>query len=98
MSTFFLVEPQMMAMFALQGMGFGGRAVLITLSRNVLLVVPGLVLLPLFFGATGAFAAQPAADVLSLFITAALMVPVYRKYPPSATAETVPPAEPVRQT
>jgi len=84
MCTFFIVEPQMMALFSLQGMGFGSRAMLITTSRDVLLVLPGLFILAHFFGVTGAFAAQPVADVLGAFLTAAILWRVYTRYPPSA--------------
>jgi putative MATE family efflux protein len=41
MCTFFLIEPQMMAVFSLQGMGMGGRAMLLTMSRNALFRVYG---------------------------------------------------------
>ncbi|MBI2302543.1 MAG: MATE family efflux transporter [Armatimonadetes bacterium] len=80
--TFFLVEPQMMAVFSLQGMGMGGRAMWLTVWRAVLLVVPLLFLLTRFFGVTGAYVAQPVADVLALFMAAWVMVKVYRRYPP----------------
>ncbi len=85
MCTFFLIEPQMMAVFSLQGMGMGGRAMLLTTSRNALFVVPGMLLLSSWFGVIGAFAAQPVADVLALFVAAAVLWGVYRRYPPSAT-------------
>ncbi len=86
MCTFFLVEPQMMAVFSLQGMGMGGRAMLLTLSRNAVFVVPGLFVLSSYFGVTGAFAAQPVADILALFVAGTVLWKVYRQYPPSATA------------
>lgn len=85
MCTFFLVEPQMMAVFTLQGMGMGGRAMLLTMSRNVVFVLPGLLVLPSLFGVTGAFAAQPVSDVLSLLVAGAVVWRVYRQHPPSAT-------------
>jgi putative MATE family efflux protein len=87
MSTFFLVEPQMMAMFTLQAMGFGGRAMVLTMSRNVLLVLPALVLLPRLMGAVGAYAAQPVADVLALAVAVPLLLQVYRRYHPGVAAD-----------
>jgi putative MATE family efflux protein len=86
MCTLFLIEPQMMAVFSLQGMGMGGRAMLLTMSRNAVFVLPAVLLLSSFFGVTGAFSAQPVSDVLGLFVAAAVMFRVYRRYPPSATA------------
>jgi putative MATE family efflux protein len=89
-STFFLVEPQMMAVFLFQGMGLGGRAMLLTMSRTAILVVPAILLLSSRFGVAGAFAAQPVADVLSLAIAAAVLARVYRQYPPSASLSPAP--------
>jgi len=82
MSSFFLMEPQMMAVFLFQGMGMGGRAMTLTVSRNALLVVPALFLLSAHFGVTGAFAAQPVADVLGLFVAGGMLWKAYRQYPP----------------
>jgi len=84
--TFFLVEPQMMAVFLFQGMGFGGQAMLLTLSRNAILLIPLVFLLSPWFGAAGVFAAQPVADILCLILAAALLLRAYRRYPPSADA------------
>ncbi len=83
--TLFLVEPQMMAMFALEGMGFGGRAMMLNMSRDVILVLPALLVLPRIFGILGAYGAQAVADVLSMFVTFWIMSRVYRQYPPSAS-------------
>jgi putative MATE family efflux protein len=91
--TFFLVEPQMMAVFMFQGMGKGGQAMVLTLVRNVVLVVPALFVLGWAFGVAGVFAAQAVADVLALFLAAALVVRAYRRYPPgvgSAAPGSVP--------
>jgi Na+-driven multidrug efflux pump len=65
----------------------------LTLSRNVLLVVPLLFPLAWLFGAAGVFAAQGVADVLCLFLAVVLVVQVYRRYPPgSGTAPSGIPA------
>jgi MATE family, multidrug efflux pump len=89
MCTFFLIEPQMMAVFTLQGMGMGGRAMALTLSRTAIFVLPGLFLLSSYFGVTGAFAAQPVADVAALFLSAGVLWSVYRLYRPSEAAAPV---------
>lgn len=80
--TFFLVEPQMMAVFTLQGMGMGTWAMWLTLLRSAILVLPLLFLLTARFGVVGAFATQPTADVLALVVTVVAMRQVYRRYPP----------------
>ncbi len=85
-STIFLVEPQMMAVGTFEGMGMGLRAMVLTLTRNVVLVVPALLVLTHYFGVEGAFAAQPLGDVLSLAVAGTLLWRAYRAYPPSASA------------
>jgi len=97
MATLFLVEPQMMGVASLQGMGKGLHAMLVTLVRQVGLVIPALFLLSHYYGAVGAFAAQPVADTLSAAVTAVILVSVYRRYPPSASAVR-PPAVDVEET
>ncbi|MBN1676290.1 MAG: MATE family efflux transporter [Kiritimatiellae bacterium] len=84
--TIFLVEPQMMGVFTFQGMGMGFRALVLTLSRGVLFVIPALLLLPNLFGVYGAFAAQPVSDVLALLIAGAMLLRAYRQYPATAVA------------
>ncbi len=83
MCTFFLVEPQMMAVFTLQGMGMGGRAMILTFTRTAVFVLPALYLLSARFGVVGAYAAQPVADILGLFVAAFVLGKVYRQYHPS---------------
>jgi len=79
--TIFLVEPQMMGVFTFQGMGMGFRALVLTMSRDVIFVIPALILLTDIFGVYGAFAAQPVANVLGLIIAGTMLLRVYRRYP-----------------
>ena len=80
--TIVLVEPQMMGIFTFQGMGMGTRALALTMARNVVFVVPALLALAHFFGA---FAAQPASDLLGVLIAGGMLWQVYRRYPVSAS-------------
>ena len=52
----------------------------------------GLLLLARFFGARGAFAAQPASDLLGVLIAGGMLWQVYRRYPVSASVSGQPPA------
>jgi len=78
--TLCLVQPTVMAVATLQGMGMGPQAMLLTLTRDVIFVVPGLLLLSAQFGIAGAFAARPVADVLALAVTAFYLSSVYARY------------------
>ena len=83
--TIFLVEPQMMGIFTFQGMGMGFRALVLTMARSVIFVIPALILLSDNFGVYGAFAAQPLSDVLGLLIASAMLLRTYRQYPVTAS-------------
>ncbi|MEN6404187.1 MAG: MATE family efflux transporter, partial [Armatimonadia bacterium] len=85
--TLFLVEPQMMGVASLQGMGRGLQAMMVTMVQQALLVIPALFLLAHYGGVMWAYGAQPISDVLALIVTATILVSVYRQYPPSLSAK-----------
>lgn len=55
-----------------QSIGYGGRATLLSISRQGLFLIPSLIVLPRVFGLLGLQMAQPIADaltfVLALFV------------------------------
>ena len=73
----------MMAMFTFQGMGMGFRALVLTMVRGVVLVIPALLILSRSYGVYGAFAAQPAADIGGVLVAGSMLLQVYRRYPAS---------------
>ena len=64
----------------------GLRALVLTTARNVVFVVPALLVLAHLYGARGAFAAQPASDLLGVLIAGGMLWQVYRRYPVGASA------------
>ena len=62
----------------LQSIGKAKAAAPLSVLRDVLLIVFSL-LIPVFMGVTGIFWAAPAADVLAIFVTAAVMVQVWKE-------------------
>jgi putative MATE family efflux protein len=84
-ATLFLVEPQMMGVASLQGMGKGLHAMAVTMVQQALLVIPALLLLAHYGGVMWAYAAQPISDILAVAVTASILVSVYRRYPPNRT-------------
>jgi len=52
-----------------QAVGKPGKAALLSLSRQVLILIPALFVLPRFFGLNGVLAAGPVSDILSSLIT-----------------------------
>ncbi|TFG81245.1 MAG: MATE family efflux transporter, partial [Spirochaetales bacterium] len=64
-----LIGFQIVAAGYFQASGKPKEAMLLSLSRQVLLLIPLIILLPLRFGLTGLWMAPPIADVLSALLT-----------------------------
>lgn len=73
-----------------QSIGYGVRATIIASARQGIFLIPMLLLLPRWWGLTGLELAQPAADVLTLLLTAAIVTGILRqmKQMPDALPET----------
>lgn len=64
----------------LQAIGMPVKATILSLSRDVVFLVPGVVLFTKYYGVTGMLWAAPVADVLSIILTALLVFPVYHAF------------------
>lgn len=71
--TFPLVGFQMVSSSFFQSIGMAKKAIFLSLTRQLLFLVPCLLILPRFWGATGIWASIPVADAVST-VTAALML------------------------
>ncbi len=65
----------------LQSIGKAKAAAPLSILRDALLIVFSL-LIPVFLGVTGIFWAAPIADILAIFITAAVMIRVWKELEP----------------
>ena len=63
-----LVGPPFMWITTFQGLGKGRAAMFISLSRQLLLLLPLLIVLPKFFGLNGIWMSLPIADALAFLI------------------------------
>ena len=72
-ASFPLVGGQMVISNFFQSIGMAGRATFLSLTRQLLYLLPCLLILPGFFGLSGVWYCMPTADVLAA-ITAALML------------------------
>ena len=70
---------QMVLMNAMQSMGKGMPALIISLSRQGLAFVPALVLLNMFFGFSGFIYAMAVADILSMALSVVLFLGIIVK-------------------
>ena len=67
--AYFLVGFQIIGSAMFQALGKAHAAFILSLSRQVLLLLPLVLLLPRYFGISGVWMAFPAADGLSFFLT-----------------------------
>jgi putative MATE family efflux protein len=74
-----VVGFQMVASTFFQSIGMAGKAIFMSLTRQVLILLPCLLILPSFFGIKGVWYSMPAADLLASIIAAYLLIAQYRK-------------------
>jgi putative MATE family efflux protein len=78
MRTFLLMLPvigfQIVSAGYFQAVGKPKQAMILTLSRQVLLLIPFLFVLPLFFGLDGIWYSGPASDLISALLTGAWLL------------------------
>jgi putative MATE family efflux protein len=74
-----IVGFQMVASTFFQSIGMPGKAIFMSLTRQVLFLLPCLLILPSFFGIKGVWYSMPAADLLASIIAAYLLISQYRK-------------------
>lgn len=79
----FLLFPvlgfQVVASGYFMSMGMSRQAMFLSLSRQVIFLIPSLLILPNFFGLAGVYGSMPAADFLSSIVTAILFFSAIRK-------------------
>jgi Na+-driven multidrug efflux pump len=66
---FFCIGFQIVGSALFQALGKSGPALFLSLSRQVLIFLPLLVLFPRLWGLTGVWLSFPAADILSALVT-----------------------------
>jgi putative MATE family efflux protein len=79
MVTFPIVGFQMVTVNFFQSIGLPGKAIFMSLSRQVVFLLPGLLILPSIFGVRGVWYSMPAADLLASVVAAYLLILQYRK-------------------
>ena len=74
----------MIAVSLCQALGKAGAALFLALSRQVVFLIPMILILPRIFGMTGVWFALPAADAVTFFVTFALVTLIMRNLAPIA--------------
>ncbi|MDL2209334.1 MATE family efflux transporter [Desulfovibrio sp. OttesenSCG-928-O18] len=75
---FFLVGSQIVISAFFQSMGKAPVAIFLSLSRQMVFLIPGLLVLPRFFGVDGVWISLPVADVCASVITFLILRHTYR--------------------
>lgn len=74
---FFMVFPivgfQIVSSNYFQATGKPRKALFLSLSRQVIILIPAIILLPIFFGLDGIWFSAPISDLISSFLTAGLL-------------------------
>ena len=72
-STFFVVGFHIIVTNYFQSIGRAGVSIFLSLSRQILLLIPFILLFPPIWGLTGAWMAQPASNIISAAIAIVIL-------------------------
>ncbi len=78
--AFPIVGIGMVASNFFQSIGMAGKAIFLSLSRQVLFLIPCLVVVPMFFDIKGVWMALPISDAISSVVSVVLIVGLIRKF------------------
>ena len=79
MMFFPVIGFQMVTANFFQSIGMPGKAIFMSLTRQVLFLLPCLLILPSFYGVRGIWYSMPASDLSSSLIAAYMLIVQYRK-------------------
>lgn len=79
-ATFPIVGIGMVASNFFQSIGMAGKAIFLSLSRQVLFLIPCLIVVPLFYGIEGVWLALPISDAMSSVVALVLIMGLIRKF------------------
>lgn len=74
-----LIGSQIVISNLFQSMGMPGKSIIMSLSRQVLILIPCLIILPRYFGIDGIWYSMPLSDLLSVFLGIILIIPQVKK-------------------
>lgn len=74
MSMFWMVGFQIVATTFFQSIGRAGKSIFLSLTRQVLFLIPMILILPRIYGIEGIWMSFPASDILAFIVTLILVV------------------------
>ncbi len=75
-----LIGMQMVTTNFFQSIGKAHRSIFLSLTRQLLFLIPMLLILPRFYGVEGVWLAMPVSDALSCLVAGTMLVTQYRKF------------------
>lgn len=79
-AVFPIVGFQMVATNFFLSIGMSKKAIFLSLTRQMLFLIPCLIILPRFFGTLGVWISMPVADTIATVVTALVLVNQFRKF------------------
>jgi Na+-driven multidrug efflux pump len=79
-TAFPIVGFQIVVSNFFQSIDMANKAIFLSLSRQVLFLIPCLIVVPGYFGIKGVWMAMPISDAIATLIAAVLMVGLVRKF------------------
>lgn len=79
-SLFPIVGFQMVTSNFFQSLGLARRAIFLSLSRQLLFLIPCLAILPGFFGVDGVWISMPVSDAIASIVAALMLASLIRKF------------------
>ena len=75
-----IIGFQMVTANFFQSIGMASKAIFLSLTRQMMVLLPCLIILPRFFGAAGVWYSMPISDLLASLIAAAMLTWQFRKF------------------
>lgn len=79
-----IIGFQMVTSNFVQSIGMAGKAIFLSLTRQMLILLPCLLILPHFFGVAGVWYSMPVSDLLASLIALVMLVYQFRKFKTAA--------------
>lgn len=79
-----IIGFQMVTSNFFQSIGMAGKAIFLSLTRQMLILLPCLLILPHFFGVPGVWYSMPVSDLLASLIALVMLVYQFRKFKTAA--------------
>ena len=84
-AVFPIVGFQMVATNFFLSIGMSKKAIFLSLTRQMLFLIPCLIVLPRFFGTLGVWISMPVADTIATVVTAIVLVNQFKKFKHEST-------------